>query len=190
MALIRDNDLTGKFLLSLSDDDDDCFSQAVVYLCSHGKDGALGFVINKKLKDFSFSDLAVKLPNLHNSSLLESMFLYQGGPMEKIRGFVLHSSEYNKSGTFRVDNNVSVSSSLDVLTDIAYGSGPKNNLIALGYSGWEPMQLETELLTNRWLVVSSSPELLFNTPDELKWERAMDESGIDMQRFIPITGRA
>lgn len=181
--------LTGKFLVSMPGMEDDCFAQTVVYICSHGKDGAMGFVVNKKLKDFSFTDLAVKLP-VHSAINLESMFLYQGGPIEKIRGFVIHSSDYDKPGTFKVDANVAVSSSLDVLTDIAYGAGPKNNLIALGYSGWEPLQLERELMANRWLVTPANSELLFNTPDELKWQRAIDESGIDLSRFISATGYA
>lgn len=190
MPINNDKYLSGKFLVSMPGSNDDCFSESVIYMCSHGSEGAMGFVINKKLKDFSFSDLAVKLPNLHDKSLLESMFLYQGGPLEKVRGFVLHTSDYNKPGTFKIDSTVSISSSTDILTDIAYGSGPKENLIALGYSGWEPGQLERELLENRWLVTPANPQLLFETPDEFKWERALAESKIDLQRFIPVTGLA
>lgn len=190
MTMTADKYLSGKFLISMPGSEDDCFAQSVIYICSHSQEGAMGFVINKKLKDFSFSDLAVKLPDVHNKSFLESMFLYQGGPLEKIRGFVLHTSDYQKPGTFRIDSNISISSSLDILTDIAYGSGPKENLIALGYSGWEPNQLERELLENRWLIAPANPELMFNTPDEWKWERAIEESGLDLNRFIPHTGWA
>lgn len=190
MAQADHNFLSGNFLVSSPWVDDETFAHTVIYMCSHGPDGAMGFVINKKLKDFSFNDLAVKLPKIHDASLLENMFLYQGGPLEKIRGFVLHSSDYNKEGTFQIDKSVCVSSSLDILTDIAYGTGPKENLIALGYSGWEPMQLECELLENKWLVAPANPKLLFDTEDEFKWERALDESGIDLNRFIPHTGRA
>lgn len=181
--------LTGKFLVSMPNVNDDCFAHSVVYLCSHGKDGAMGFIINKKLKDFSFTDLAVQLP-VHNFENLEAMHLYQGGPVERVRGFVLHSSEYDKPGTFKIDSNISVSSSLDVLTDIAYGTGPQNNLIALGYSAWSPMQLEKELINNQWLIIPSSNEILFSTPDEQKWEKAMDESGIDLNRMVTLTGHA
>ena len=114
MALIGDKYLTGKFLVSTPKLDDDCFGQSVVYVCSHGKEGAMGILINKKLKDFSLSDLAVPLP-LNQAARLEDMFLYQGGPIEKIRGFVLHSTEYLKPGTYQVDDHIAVSSSLDVL---------------------------------------------------------------------------
>ncbi len=189
MGTMADKFLTGKFLVSMPEMDDERFAESVVYICSHGKEGSMGFVINKKLKDFSFSDLAIQIP-VHTPANLESLFLYQGGPLERIRGFVLHSAEYNKPGTFQIDDKVAVSSSLDILTDIAYGNGPRNNLIALGYSGWEPMQLETELINNKWLVVPANADLLFNTPDELKWQRAMDESGVDLTRFIASTGHA
>jgi len=189
MASDEDKYLSGKFLISAPTLDDECFHKSVVYLCSHGKDGAMGFVINKKLKDFSISDLAVPL-QVDRFMNLDQMFLYQGGPVEKIRGFVLHSSEYFKPGTYRVDDLIAVSSSLDVLKDIAYGIGPHENLVALGYCSWEPGQLEQELLRNDWLISDASNEILFHTYDELKWERAMDETGIDMNRFISTTAHA
>ncbi|MBE6451530.1 MAG: YqgE/AlgH family protein [Alphaproteobacteria bacterium] len=189
MEHLNNKYLTGKCLVATPFIDDERFVDTLVYICSHGKDGAMGFIVNRKLKDFSFADLAVKMP-LNPNLNLDSMFLYQGGPIEKIRGFVLHSSEYFKQGTLKIDNNIAVSSSLDVLTDIAYGIGPENNLIALGYSGWEPLQLEKELIHNQWLVVDAHKDLLFNTPDELKWERALDETKIDFNRYINITGYA
>ena len=181
--------LAGKFLISMEQIDDDCFAHSVIYLCSHGKEGAMGFIINKKLKDFSMSDLAVPL-QIDHFSHLNQMFLYQGGPLEKIRGFVLHSSEYNKPGTFQIDDKIAVSSSLDILKDIAYGIGPEENLVALGYSAWEPGQLEREIFRNDWLVSDASNEILFHTEDDLKWERAMDETKVDLKRFIPDTGHA
>ncbi len=189
MALIGDKYLTGKFLVSTSKIDDESFRKSVIYICSHGQEGAMGFMINKKLKDFSLSDLAVPL-DAQRFENLEQMFLYQGGPLEKIRGFVLHSSEYLKPGTFQVDDHVSVSSSLDILKDIAYGIGPQENLVALGYCSWEPNQLERELINNDWLVADSSNEILFHTEDELKWDRAMDETKIELNRFVFETGHA
>lgn len=189
MAYGNIQSLTGNFLISMPSNEDDCFAKTVVYICSHSKEGAMGFVINKKLKDFSFTDLAVPLP-LHTMQNLENIFLYQGGPIEKVRGFVLHSSDYSKSGTYKVNDEISISSSLDVLTDIAYGTGPKENLIALGYSGWEPMQLENEILNNRWIVGKSNRDLLFNVPDDQKWEMAVEQSGVDLSRFINKTGYA
>ena len=189
MAPTSNKFLTGKILISLPKIDDDCFKRSVIYLCSHGKEGAMGFIINKKLKDFCLSDLAVPLP-AERFSELGQMFLYQGGPVEKIRGFVLHSAEYHKPGTYQIDDKIAVSSNLEVLKDIAYGIGPAENLVALGYSAWEPSQLEREILQNDWLVSNASNELLFHTDDDLKWERAMDETKIDLSRLLLTTGHA
>ena len=189
MTHLTDKYLTGKFLVSMPKLDDDCFRQSVVYICSHTKEGAMGFMINKKLKDFSFSDLAVPL-DVPCFSNLERMFLYQGGPVEKVRGFVLHSLEYDKPGTYPVDDKIAVSSSLDVLKDIAYGIGPQENLVALGYCSWKPGQLEREILNNDWLVAEASNEILFHTEDEFKWERALDETKVDLERFVLTTGHA
>ena len=189
MATFKDKSLAGKFLVSMPGLEDESFHQSVVYLCSHGQDGAMGFIINKKLKDFSFSDLSVPL-DVNRFSNLANMYLYQGGPVERIRGFVLHSAEYNRPGTYQVNSNVAVSSNLDVLKDIAYGAGPAENLVALGYSAWEPMQLEREILNNDWLIVDASNEILFHTEDSLKWEKALARSGVDLSRLILQTGHA
>ncbi|MBP5615459.1 MAG: YqgE/AlgH family protein [Alphaproteobacteria bacterium] len=189
MATQNDKFLRGKILVAMPKLDDDCFRQSVIYLCSHGKEGAMGFMINKKLKDFSLSDLAVPFP-VQNFSNLNQIYLYHGGPVEKIRGFILHSAEYQKPDTYQVNTQIALSSNLDVLTDIVYGIGPKENLVALGYCAWEPAQLEKELMQNDWLVTDASTDLLFHTNDELKWERAMDETNIDLDRFLPCTGHA
>lgn len=189
MAPAKEKYLGGKILISSPKIEDDAFLESVVYLCSHDRNGAMGFVINKKLKDFSFSDLSVPL-DVNRFSNLENMYLYQGGPVERIRGFVLHSAEYNRPGTYQVDNSVAVSSNLDVLKDIAYGAGPAENLVALGYSAWEPMQLEREILNNDWLIVDASNDILFHTEDSLKWEKALARSGVDLSRLILQTGHA
>ena len=183
MAPAKEKYLGGKILVSSPKIEDDCFFQSVVYLCAHDHNGAMGFVINKKLKDFSFSDLAVPL-DLSPTNHLEEMFLYQGGPVEKIRGFVLHSAEYYKPGTYQVDKKIAVSSSLDVLKDIAYGIGPVENLVALGYCTWQPTQLEKEIINNDWFVTDSSNELLFHADDNDKWQLALDQTKIDLSRFI------
>lgn len=183
MASAKEKYLGGKILISSPKIEDDAFLESVIYLCAHDCNGAMGFVINKKLKDFSFSDLAVPL-DLVSKNHLEEMFLYQGGPVEKIRGFVLHSAEYYKPGTYQVDQKIAISSSLDVLKDIAYGIGPVDNLVALGYCTWAPSQLEKEIINNDWFVTDSSNELLFHTDDNDKWQLAMDQTHVDLSRFI------
>ena len=170
------NYLTGKCLVSMPHIDDDVFSRSVVYICMHNQEGAMGFMVNKQLKEFYFSDLISQF-NIGCTAPVEPIVLHQGGPLERIRGFVLHSLDYRGEGTLPIDDKFAVSSSVNVLNDIAFGKGPRYNLIALGYSSWSPRQLEQEIIYNNWLVVEPSPDLLFKTKDEEKWQRAVDELG-------------
>ena len=180
--------LTGKFLVAMpSLDDGGCFARSVVYICSHGRRGAMGLIINKRLEKYTFSDLAISLP-LTNFSKLNAVSLYDGGPLEQIRGMVLHSTDYMKDGTIEVSKGIAVSSTTEILSDIAYDMGPADKLVALGYSFWQPQQLEREIYNNDWLVINADKELLFKTKDEEKWQRALDETGIRLENFIGITG--
>ncbi len=183
------NNLTGCCLISTPALQDEPFEKSVIYICSHGKHGAMGFVVNKKIKEFSFSDLALQLP-INFSRMTASLDLYRGGPLDKVRGFVLHSTDYVNSDSITPGGGVAISASIDILTDIAYGNGPKDNLIALGYANWAPNQLEQEIINNMWLVVPASPELVFHTKDEEKWNCALDNLGVDITRFCTTFGRA
>lgn len=181
--------LGGKFLISTPAMQDEQFEKAVIYVCSHNKDGAMGFIVNKKIKEFSFNDLAVQLP-ITFSRPMSPIDLYLGGPLDKIRGFVLHSTDYLRSDSIEPGGGIAISSSIDVLTDIAFGTGPKENLIALGYANWAPQQLEQEIINNCWLVAPATPELVFRTKDEDKWRKALDSLGIDPARLSSISGCA
>ncbi len=189
MIQFSNNYLTGKCLISTPNMEDERFSQTLIYICSHSKEGAMGFVVNKKIKEFSFADLANQLP-INTLRPIEPLALHQGGPLEKVRGFVLHTTDYIKPDTVVIDGQIAVSSSIDVITDIAFGNGPKDNLIALGYASWAPKQLESEIINNSWLVTTPTPELVFRTKDEDKWQRAMDSIGIDIDRLCCYTGHA
>lgn len=189
MTDVNEKYLTGKCLISMPGIADERFEKSLIYICSHNKDGAMGFVVNKKIKEFSFADLANQLP-ISTIQPIAPMDLYQGGPLEKVRGFVLHSVDYLKGDSIVIDKDIAISSSIDVLTDIAFGNGPKDNLIALGYASWQPNQLEQEIINNVWMVSPSSPELVFRTKDEEKWQQAMDTIGIDLSRFCGSCGRA
>ena len=189
MIINDGNYLTGKCLAAMPNMDDERFANSLIYICSHTKDGAMGFVVNKKIKEFSFADLANQLP-ISTLKPIEPIDLHQGGPLEKIRGFVLHSTDYIKSDTIVIDESIAVSSSIDIITDIAFGNGPRENLIALGYASWAPNQLEQEIINNTWLVAPSSPELVFRTKDEEKWQKALDSIGIDVTRLSEFAGRA
>ncbi len=184
-----DNYLTGKCLIAMPNMNDERFAGSLIYICSHTKDGAMGFVVNKKIKEFSFADLANQLP-ISTIKPIAPIELHQGGPLEKVRGFVIHSTDYVKDDTIVISDNIAVSSSIDIITDIAFGMGPKENLIALGYASWAPQQLEREILNNTWLVTKPDTELMFRTKDEEKWQKAVDSIGIDLTRLSSFSGRA
>ncbi len=182
--------LAGKFLIALpSLSESESFSRSVVYVCSHNKNGAMGLIINKRLNEFTFSDLMFQIP-IKNYERLNEIMLYNGGPLEKVRGMVLHSDDYIKDGTLIIGKGIAVSSTTEIISDIAFDRGPEDKLVALGYSFWQPRQLEAEIYENYWLVTNSDKEILFHTSDEDKWQRAIDETKIDLSHLVSITGRA
>ncbi len=169
--------------------EDERFKHSVVYICAHNDDGAMGFVVNKQIKEFYFSDLISQF-NIGGEAPVEPIILHKGGPLEQIRGFVLHSLDAKYEGTLVIDEKLAVSSSLQILNDIAFGNGPVFNLVALGYSSWDPKQLENEIIRNDWLVTDTTADLLFKTPDDEKWQRAIDEFSFDVNNIHLRTGRA
>ena len=182
--------LNGKLLVATSAlNGDDIFDRSVVYICSHTKRGAMGIIINKPLEKYTFSDLTMQLP-LQSYEKLNEINLYTGGPLEQIRGMVLHSTDYVKDGTIIVGNGIAISSTTEIIADIAFNHGPDDKLVALGYSFWQPKQLEAEIYNNDWIVVNGNKDLLFKTEDADKWQRALDELGIKLERFVGITGNA
>jgi putative transcriptional regulator len=180
--------MTGKCLIAMPGIADERFKNAVIFICSHSKDGAMGIIVNHKAYNFTFNDLSKQL-SLENKTN-EKVIVHSGGPVEKIRGFVLHSTDYVGNGTIMIDKNIAISASVEILSDIAKGNGPKENIIALGYSYWHADQLENEILQNSWLTVPYSKELLFETNIDNKWEKALDLLGIDLSRFSLKPGHA
>lgn len=168
---------------------DSVFDKSVVYICTHNAYGAMGFVINKQIHKFYFPDLMNHF-KINIPMPPASFILHNGGPLEKIRGFVLHSSDYTERTTVKIDDNYAVSSSISVLSDIAFGNGPAYNLIALGYSSWMPKQLERELFENNWFITEATPELLFKVPDEEKWQYAVESLRFNIYDVCPRTGNA
>ncbi len=184
-----DYNFTGKCLVSAPWIEDEYFMKTLIFICSHNQNGTVGFMFNHKLKEFSFSDLAFSLP-IDPKKITHFTGLYQGGPVEKIRGFILHSPEYCREDTVIVKDHFAISSSIDTLSDIALGVGPKENLVALGYVAWGPNQLEKEIINNDWFVTEPTTELVFRTKDDEKWQKAIDEAGIDLGRIISTTGHS
>ena len=182
-------DLTGKLLVAMPHMGDFRFERSVVYLCAHSPEGAMGLIVNKPAQDLSLQDVLAKL-DVQAESALAKMPVYFGGPVETTRGFVLHSDEYSAClDSLEVSDGFAMTATQDILEDIAAGSGPARALIALGYAGWGPGQLEQELVANGWLTAEPNAALVFG-PDAKKWEGAIRSLGIDPLALSTETGRA
>ncbi|MEM8555508.1 MAG: YqgE/AlgH family protein [Pseudomonadota bacterium] len=187
---VQDFDLSGKLLIAMPSMGDPRFEKAVIFMCAHSEDGAMGLIVNKPAQDVSFGDLLERLEITPGVSS-KSPAIYVGGPVEHGRGFVLHTSDYNtESATLQVDERFGMTATVDVLEDIARGVGPNAALLALGYSGWGPGQLEGEIVDNGWLVGEADLSLIFDAADRDKWKVALGALGIDPLTLSSAAGRA
>jgi len=184
-----ENSLAGQLLVAMPGIGDERFDRSVIYLCGHSEDGAMGLIVNKPVDDITFPELLEQLGIEGDPD--EQIRVLFGGPVETGRGFVLHSTDYNATGsTLQVSDEIGLTATLEILEQIAKGEGPERSLLALGYAGWAPGQLEEEILSNGWLHCRPSPDLLFGTSDDTKWERALAELGIDPAQLSGDAGRA
>lgn len=181
-------DLTGHLLLAAPNISDPKFAGAAIYICTHDHEGAVGVNLTKKIPSLTYKDLVHQLNLAYFSS--RDFPLYEGGPLEQARGFVLHSGDYQNPQTASVTRDVSLTTNLDVLRDINERRGPKQFVVTLGYAGWQPGQLEKELADNMWLHVPADNELLFNTPAEHRWETAIERLGFNADALSYMGGSA
>ena len=171
--------LIGKMLIAMPGMGDPRFARSVVYMCAHSSDGAMGLIVNKCAEELVWSDLFEKL-DIPIGKVNGPRPVHFGGPVETARGFVLHSSDYHaEDATMTVDDTTSMTATLDILHAIAMGVGPDSAIVALGYAGWAPGQLESELQVNGWLTCDPDEELLFGEANDAKWDHAMAKLGID-----------
>ncbi len=184
-----DTYLTGRFLLAMPGMQDERFQKTVIYVCAHGPEGAMGLVVNKALESISFPDLLEQL-DIAMPPSGEGIEVLFGGPVETGRGFVLHSPDYMHDATMVVDDDVALTATIDILRAIADGDGPAQSLLALGYAGWGPGQLDDEIKANGWLSLDSDPTLLFETDVDDKWIAAMQKLGIDPLMLSDEAGHA
>lgn len=184
-------DLTGQMLIAMPGMGDPRFERSVVYLCAHSPDGAMGLIINKPAQDIAFSDLLSQLDIAAPEPKREIRVLF-GGPVENGRGFVLHSTDYaTNDSTLNVTGDIGMTATLDILEDIALGRGPKTSVLALGYAGWGPGQLESEIVQNGWLTCDASDGLIFGEDEtEGKWIAAIKSLGIDPLMLSAASGTA
>ena len=183
-------DLTGKLLIAMPGMGDPRFDQSVVFICAHSDDGAMGLIVNKPAESISFTDLLkqLEIPAAHTDN---GIHVYFGGPVEHARGFVLHSGEYEvPPATLYVDDTFGMTATLSILEDMAQGMGPKNSLLALGYAGWGPGQLEDEIQANGWLTCDAAPDLVFGIENDQKWAQALASMGVDARLLSGDAGHA
>jgi putative transcriptional regulator len=192
--LIKDIDgdshyLAGQLIIAMPGMQDPRFEKTVIYMCAHNDDGAMGLVINRALDSLTFPDMLEQL-GIDPVGTGEQINVHFGGPVESGRGFVLHSRDYLQEASMVVDHEMALTATVDILKAIASGEGPHQSLLALGYAGWGPGQLDTEIKSNGWLHVAADSELVFGTDLDAKWERAMGKIGIDPRMLSDDAGHA
>lgn len=182
--------LCGKLLIAMPDMGDPRFDQSVVYLCAHSDEGAMGLIVNKPQPSVRFSHLLEQL-GIEKSAEARDIRVHFGGPVEMTRGFVLHTSDYrSETGTLDVEDGIGMTATMDVLEDIARGKGPQTSMLALGYAGWGPGQLESEIQQNGWLMSDPRDDILFGRANEHKWTAALKVLGIDPLLLSSTGGHA
>ena len=181
--------LTGNLLVAMPTMRDPRFARTVIYMCAHNADGAMGLVINRLVGSVTFPELLRQL-DVETVGIDKEIRVHFGGPVESGRGFVLHSGDYKHDSTLQVAGKVALTATVEILRDIALGRGPQRSLLALGYAGWGPGQLDSEIQANGWLHVDSDEQLVFDDDLTNKWERAIGKLGIDISLLSSESGHA
>jgi putative transcriptional regulator len=189
--------LEGQLLIAMPAMSDRRFQRSVIYMCAHSSEGAMGLIINQRANHITAPDLLERLgisprdPEDEITSDVLSLSIQVGGPVETGRGFVLHSSDYfSEDSTLAIEQDVCLTATIDILKAIAQGRGPARALLALGYAGWSPGQLETEIQSNGWLHCPADPDLIFDEDLENKYSRALKKIGIDLSHLVSDAGHA
>ena len=179
----------GQMLVAMPQMSDTRFSRTVIYLCAHSADGAMGLVVNRLIESITFPDLLEQL-NVDTVPAVDQIRVHFGGPVESGRGFVLHSDDYMQDTTLMIQEGVALTATLDVLRAMADGTGPRRSMLALGYAGWAPGQLDAEIQANGWLNVSADQDLIFGSNLDGKWNSALDKLGINLSALSGVAGHA
>jgi putative transcriptional regulator len=189
--------LEGQMLIAMPALRDGPFARAVVYLCAHREDGAMGIIVNREAGSINFPELLVQLDVVKRDETIElppsatEVRVLRGGPVEKGRGFVLHSSDYlSNDSTVAIGDGICLTATLDILRAIASGSGPEKAVLALGYAGWSSGQLESEIRANGWLNCPADASLVFDGDLESKYDRALAKIGVDIAMLSSESGSA
>ncbi|MCU7905227.1 MAG: YqgE/AlgH family protein [Candidatus Thiodiazotropha sp. (ex Epidulcina cf. delphinae)] len=181
--------LTDHFLIAMPRLEDPNFFHTVTYICEHTSEGAMGIVINRPM-ELHLADIFEQLEIRISSTKVAEQAVYIGGPVQSDRGFVLHDATTEWTSTLQVTQEISVTTSLDVLEAIACGKGPHHSLVALGYAGWGAGQIESELAQNAWLSGPAQSDIIFNRASRERWQAAADLLGVDLNLLSGDTGHA
>ena len=189
--------LDGQMLIAMPGMSDPRFDRSVIFMCAHSDNGAMGIIVNKRAPMISFNELLERLDIMPQESRIklpddvQSMLVQFGGPVEPGRGFVLHTSDYFSADTsLPIDERVALTATLDILRAIAGGQGPRRSLLALGYAGWAPGQLEDEIQRNGWLSCTADEDLLFGNDLDSKYLNALHKIGVDPAMLSSEAGHA
>jgi putative transcriptional regulator len=189
--------LDGQMLIAMPAMSDERFARALIYVCAHSTEGAMGIIVNQPAGNIKFPDLLVQLEVIPAAERIElpiraeDVKVLKGGPVETGRGFVLHSADFFiENSTLPIDEGICLTATLDILKAIARGNGPESAILALGYAGWAPGQLEQEIQENGWLHCAADPELIFGTDTGAKYEKALRKLGIDLGMLSSQAGHA
>jgi putative transcriptional regulator len=189
--------LDGQMLIAMPAMGDERFSRSVIYMCAHSSEGAMGIIVNHPAPNIKFSDLLVKLDVIPQADRIQLpqradvVKVMKGGPVETERGFVLHSADFFiENSTLPIDEGICLTATIDILKAIARGDGPASAILALGYAGWAPGQLENEIQGNGWLHCAADPELIFGADINKKYEKALKKIGIDLGMLSSEAGHA
>lgn len=181
--------LKNQFLISMPSMAESNFSHTVTYICEHDEEGAMGLIINRPTEiplDEIFSQLEIgSETRAHGKDPI-----YSGGPVQTDRGFILHPGGKKWDSTIQIAGNINLTTSKDILAAIARNEGPKDCLVALGYAGWSPGQLEQELANNLWILAPASEDIIFNTPCHERLDAAIALLGISVEQLSPHSGHA
>ena len=185
----RLDSLASHLLVAMPQMQDHRFVRSVIYLCAHNRDGAMGLVVNKLVGTLTLPELLEQL-EIPSQGIVGVPRVHFGGPVEAGRGFVLHSADYKETESLVVGDNLALTATLDILRAIGRGEGPRKCLLALGYAGWGPGQLDGELQNNGWLHAPADEDLLFDTDLDSKWQRSLAKLGVELSMLSPDAGHA
>jgi putative transcriptional regulator len=189
--------LDGQMLIAMPTMGDERFTRSVIYVCAHSTEGAMGIIVNQPASNIKFPDLLVQLEVIPAAERIQlptqagDVKVLKGGPVETGRGFVLHSADFFiENSTLPIDDGICLTATLDILKAIANGTGPHDAILALGYAGWAPGQLEQEIQQNGWLHCAADPELIFGADTDGKYDKALRKIGIDLGQLSSQAGHA